>query len=554
VSSNSTAREFPTLTVAQVGRATAHGRRRTAGAGDVLQEAGGAATCFVVLSGQLEVARPSGREEPVVVAHLGTGQFSGEVNLLQGRRPLMRIRATEPSELIALTREELLSLVQTDGEISDIVMRAFLLRRAAMLFQGLGDVVLVGSEQSGDTLRLREFLGRNLHPCVHLDLERSEGVREVMQAFAVRDADVPVVICRGTTVLRNPTNQQLADCLGFNDAVDPARPRDLVVIGAGPAGLATAVYGASEGLDVLILEILAPGGQAGSSSKIENYLGFPAGISGQDLGARAYAQAQKFGAELLVGHHAVRLRRHGETYAVDLEDGRAVTARTVVIATGAEYRRLDVAGLARFEGVGVYYAAGPMEGRLCRGEEVVVVGGGNSAGQAALYLSSLGSRVRLLVRGELATRMSSYLVRRIASDRGIVVRSRAEVIALEGDDHLARVSWRDRRTGEVENCAVRHLFSMTGAVPRTDWLEGCVARDARGFVRTGPDIGADELVAAAWPLARHPYGLETTRPGVFAVGDVRSGSMKRVASAVGEGSTAVAHAHRVIRETEGADG
>jgi thioredoxin reductase (NADPH) len=524
-------REFPILTPPQVARAAAHGQTRATAAGDVLQEAGGTPLCLVLLSGRLEVERPSEREEPVVVTHLGPGQFSGEVSLLQGRRPLMRIRATEPGEVVVLTREELLDLVQTDSEIGDAVMRAFLLRRANILSQGLGDVILVGSEQSADTLRLREFLGRNVHPCSYLDVDGSNDVRVVMDAFRILEAHLPVVICRGITVLRNPTNQQLADCLGFNDAVDRA----------------------SEGLDVLILELLAPGGQAGSSSKIENYLGFPTGISGQDLGARAYAQAQKFGADVLIGHRAVRLRCSDRLYVIELEDGRTITTRTVVIATGAVYRRLDVTGLARFEGAGVYYAAGPMEGKVCRGEEVVIVGGGNAAGQAAVYLSSLGSRVHLLVRGDLDTRMSSYLVRRIQSDDLIVVRTSTDVTALEGDDHLARVSWCDRRTGEVGVCAARHLFSMTGAVPDTAWLDGCVARDQRGFVRTGLDIEPAALAAHSWSLERRPYSLETSRPGVFAVGDVRSESMKRVASAVGEGSTAVAYVHRVLSESSPED-
>ena len=546
--------EFPFLTSPQVARAAAHGQTRAMAVGDILQDAGGAAACFVVLSGRLEVARPIQHGESVVVTHLGPGQFSGEVNLLQGRRPLMRVRATEPGDVVVLSREALLDLVQTDSEISDAFMRAFLLRRAAILSQALGDVVLVGSQQSGDTLRLREFLRRNEYPCSYLDVGGSNDVRVVMEAFRVREGDLPVAICRGTTVLRNPTNQQLADCLGFNDSVDLARRRDLVVVGAGPAGLASAVYGASEGLDVLILEFLAPGGQAGSSSKIENYLGFPAGIAGQELGARAYAQAQKFGADVLIGHRAVRLRCGDRLYVIELEDGRTVTTRTVAIATGAAYRRLDVTGLERFEGAGVYYAAGPMEGKVCRGEDVVIVGGGNAAGQAAVYLSSLGSRVHLLVRGDLDTRMSSYLVRRIHSDELIVVRTRTDVTALEGGEHLARVSWRDRRTGEVGTCAARHLFSMTGAVPDTAWLDGCVARDPRGFVATGLDIEPDALAAHSWPLERRPYSVETSRPGVFAVGDVRSGSIKRVASAVGEGSTAVAYVHRVLRESEGSDG
>ena len=335
---------------------------------------------------------------------------------------------------------------------------------------------------------------------------------------------------------------------GFNEAIDQTKIRDLVVVGAGPSGLAAAVYGASEGLDVLVLESNAPGGQAGSSSKIENYLGFPTGISGQELAARAHTQAQKFGAELMIANRAVQLTCSRKPYGIQIEDGPRVPARAVIIATGAEYRRPSFENLSHFEGAGVYYAASAMEAQLCRQEEVFVLGGGNSAGQAAVYLAETASRVHVLVRSSsLASSMSRYLSRRIEENPAIVLHTNAEVVALEGDEHLERVRWR-ATDGTVTVQDVRHVFVMTGALPNTHWLEGCVALDPKGFIKTGPDLTSEDLATAEWPLARRPHLLETSLPGVFAVGDVRGGSMKRVASAVGEGSIAVAFVHQVLSE------
>jgi thioredoxin reductase (NADPH) len=360
---------------------------------------------------------------------------------------------------------------------------------------------------------------------------------------------VPVLICRGDVVLRNPSNQQIADCLGFNDAIDRTHVRDLVIVGAGPAGLAAAVYGASEGLDVLVLESDLPGGQAGSSSRIENYLGFPTGISGLDLTGRAYAQAQKFGAQVMVAKGAVKLTCARPLYTVHLEDGARIDTRALIIASGAEYRKPALSNVSQFEGAGVYYAASRMESQLCANEEVVIVGGGNSAGQAAVFLAETAKRVHLLVRKDgLADTMSRYLVRRIEEHPAITLRTRTELVALEGDRHLDRVQWRDSRTGGVETQPIRHVFMMTGAVPNTSWLDGCLALDARGFIKTGPDLSAEDLTTAGWPLARQPYLLETSRPGTFAVGDVRGGNIKRVASAVGEGSIAVAFVHQLLHQ------
>jgi thioredoxin reductase (NADPH) len=358
-----------------------------------------------------------------------------------------------------------------------------------------------------------------------------------------------VVICRGDAVMRNPTNARIADCLGFNEEIDQDHGCDLVVVGAGPAGLAAAVYGASEGLDVLVLESSVPGGQAGSSSRIENYLGFPTGISGLDLTGRAYAQALKFGARVIVAKGATRLACDGQRYTVDIDQGPRIHARAVIIATGAEYRKPPLDNLSTFEGAGVYYGATPMEAQLCVGQDVVVVGGGNSAGQAAVFLASTSRRVHMLVRGPgLADTMSRYLIRRIEENPSIVLRTHTQIVALDGNGQLERIQWRDDTSGETENHDIGHVFMMTGAVPNTAWLDRCIAVDESGFVKTGPDLSSADLAASKWPLARSPFLLETNRPGIFAVGDVRSGNVKRVASAVGEGSIAVAFVHQVIRQ------
>ncbi|MEA2601385.1 MAG: thioredoxin reductase [Acidobacteriota bacterium] len=543
------AQTFPTLTPAQVERIAAHGRVRPILAGEVLVEVGQPVIpFFLVKAGRIEAVGPSGTGE-TRIAEQGPGQFTGEVTLLSGRRALARIRAIEPGKVIELTREDLLALVQADSELGEIIMRAFILRRVELIAHGLGDVVVLGSNHCSKTLRVREFLTRNGHPYSYVDLDRDTGVQELLDQFHIGVGDVPVLICRGEVVLRNPTNQQIADCLGFNQGIDQSHLRDLIVIGAGPAGLAAAVYGASEGLDVLVLESTAPGGQAGSSSKIENYLGFPTGISGQDLAARAYTQAQKFGAQVMIARGAQRLTCDRRPYAVEMEDGSRVPARAVVIATGAEYRRLPLPNLSQFEGAGVYYGATFMEAQLCAGEEVVVVGGGNSAGQAAVFLAQTARRVHMLVRKEgLAETMSRYLILRIEDNPVIDLRTHTEITALAGNHHLERVAWRNKETGESEEHGIRHIFLMMGAAPSTSWLDGCLALDAKGFIKTGRDLSPEDLAAAEWPLARAPYLLETSRPGVFAVGDVRGGSIKRVASAVGEGSIAISFVHQVLHE------
>lgn len=539
---------FPTLTPAQISRIASHGHARAIERGEVLVEQGDSdVPLFVVVSGEVEIVRPTGSAETLITIH-GPGQFTGEANMLSGRRALFRARVTQPGEVIELDRQHMLALVQTDAELGEVLMRAFILRRVELLAAGVGDVALVGSAHSADTVRIKEFLTRNGHPYSYLDLERDPEVQNLLDGFHVAAGEIPVVIWRGRLALRNPTNRQLADCLGFNETVDPTQLRDLVIMGAGPSGLAAAVYGASEGLDVLVLETCSPGGQAGSSSKIENYLGFPTGISGRDLAGRAYTQAQKFGAQVLLAK-GTRLTCDRKPYIVEADVGARIPARAVVIATGAEYRKLPLENLARFEGAGVYYGATFVEAQLCGGEEVIVVGGGNSAGQAAVFLAQTTKRVHMLVRSAgLAESMSRYLIRRIEETPAIVLRPHTEIVALEGGDHLESVRWRDNQTGQIEEHSVRHVFVMTGADPNTRWLAGCVALDAKGFIKTGPDLSPEELRARGWPLARPPYLLETSLPGVFAAGDVRGGSIKRVASAVGEGSAAISFVHRVLQE------
>lgn len=544
---------FPSLTPAQLARVASCGTVRPFAPGEVLIEAGQEVVpFFVVQEGEVEIVRPSGGPggtETHIVTH-GPGQFTGEVNMLSGRRSLVRARAAGTGKVVELTHDQMLELVQTDSELGEIIMRAFILRRVELIAHGIGDVVVVGSVHCSGTHRIKEFLTRNGHPYSYVDLERDTGVQDLLDRFQISEDEIPFLICRGEVVLRNPSNQDVAECLGFNAAIDESHLRDVVIVGAGPSGLAAAVYAASEGLDVLVLEASSPGGQAGSSSKIENYLGFPLGVSGQELAARAYHQAQKFGAQLLVAKGATKLSCDRKPYVLETANGTRVPARTVIIATGAEYRRLSLENLSKFEGTGVYYGATFIESQLCRGDEVVVIGGGNSAGQAAVFLAQTARRVHMLVRGKgLTDTMSRYLIRRIEQNPAIDLRTFTEIVSLEGDGYnLERVTWRNNQTGEAETHDIRHIFVMTGAVPSTRWLDGCVTLDKKGFIKTGTDLSTEDLAAAEWPLARPPYLLETSLPGVFAVGDVRGGNIKRVASAVGEGAIAVAFVHQVLQE------
>lgn len=539
---------FPSLTEAQIERVERYGRRRRVNAGEVLIEQGDASIpFFVILEGEIEAVLPADLGKHSVTIG-GRGQFNGEINTLSGRSAIFQVRVSKPGEFIELDRRQMMNLVQSDAEIGEIIMRAFIMRRLGFLRAGIGDVVLIGSTHAADTLRIKEFLMRNGHPYTYMDLERDAEVEQLMTTFHVEANQIPVVICRGNKVLRNPSNRDLARCLGFNESVDRKHIRDLVVIGAGPAGLAAAVYAASEGLDVLVIEDNAPGGQAGSSSRIENYLGFPMGVSGQELAARAFTQAEKFGADMLIDR-AVRLECDRQPYRVKLESEEEIPTRAIVIAGGAQYRKPPLENLGRFENVGVYYGATFIEAQLCAGAEVVIVGGGNSAGQAAVFLAETAKRVYVLVRGAgLAESMSRYLSRRLEETPNIELRTRTEIVELRGDDRLERVVWKNAETGATEEHAVEHVFLMTGAEPLTSWLDGCVTLDAKGFVKTGLDLTADDLAASHWPLVRRPFTFETSLPGVFAVGDVRGNSVKRVASAVGEGSVAISFVHQVLAQ------
>ena len=488
---------------------------------------------FVLKAGALEVVRPSGLGD-LLVAVLGPAQFTGDISMILGRPAQMRLSVSESGEVVQLTRDQMHGLIQTDAEISEVLMRALIQRRMALEAEGIGDALLIGSNRSAATLRIKEFLTRNRHPFKYLDLDRDADVQDVLERFHVDRADVPVLICRGAAVLKRPSNQEIADCLGFNARIDKNHLRDVVIVGGGPAGLAAAVYAASEGLDALV---------------IENYLGFPSGISGRELAGRAFAQAQKFGANVMIAKGATELAYEQKPFGVRLDNDTSIRARTVIIASGARYRKPPLANLEQFEGAGVYYSATFMEAQLCAGVEIIVVGGANSAGQAAVFLASTVSRVHLLVRSNnLSAGMSRYLVRRIEEIPTIEVRTRTEIVALQGEGHLEGVQCRDG-TGAVTSYAIRHVFLMTGAEANTEWLNGCVTVDEKGFVKTGPDLAPQDLAAARWPLERSPYLLETSRPGVFAVGDVRSSNIKRVASAVGEGSIAVSFVHRVLAES-----
>ena len=540
---------FPTLTAAQMQRALSYGVKREVKAGEIVVEQGDLSMPFlVVISGEMEIIRPDIGGDSVMAVH-GAGNFFGDVGMLSGRRSMVRARMRTDGELLEMQREAVQQLVQNDSELGEILTRAFILRRVEMISRGWGDVVLLGSDNSAATLRLKGFLSRNGYPFTYTDFEQDAGAQELVQQFALSSGDIPVLICRAKWVLKNPTNQEAADCIGMNEGIDGSIVRDVIVVGAGPAGLSAAVYAASEGLKTLVVETSAPGGQAGSSSKIENYLGFPTGISGQELAGRAYIQAQKFGADLMVARSAAQLSCAQQPYAIHVEGGAQLLTRAIVIATGAQYRKLPLPNLAKYEGTGIYYGATFVEAQLCQQEDVAIVGGGNSAGQAAIFLSQIARHVDILIRSSrLEDTMSNYLIRRIQQNPAISLRTHTEIVALEGDDHLQSVRWRNNQTGDEEQRPLRHIFLMTGASPNTAWLAGCLTLDDKGFIKTGVELTGDDLEKAKWPLTRAPYFFETSLPGVFAVGDVRSGNVKRVASAVGEGAIAISLVHRFLQE------
>ena len=541
---------FPRLTEVQINRIRPEGKLRKVVPGEILFAPGDTEVpFFVLLSGSMEITQPTIGGERQIATHRPHG-FTGEITMISGQRCLVRGRVTQAGDFLEVASDTLRSLIAKDAEISEILMRAFILRRLELIRNGYGQIILLGSRHSAQTLELREFLSRNGQPYCYVDLDSDRLSQELLDRFEVKACQIPVVICNGRTVLRSPSIQQLAGCLELNVAVDGAHVWDVIIVGAGPAGLAAAVYAASEGLDALVIETQAPGGQAGSSSKIENYLGFPTGVSGLELAQRATTQAQKFGATMMIARKVVRLNCDKRPYRVILENGDTLSARAIVIATGAQYNKPKLNNLARFEGEGIYYGATYIEAQLCGGDEVAVVGGGNSAGQAAVFLSQNAKKVHMLVRGpELASTMSRYLIQRLVENPRIEMHYSTEITALDGNGRLERVTWRDKATGESSTHDVPHIFLMTGASPHTDWLRGCLALDEKGFVLTGRDLeGFAFGDCPPWPLVRPPQMLETSLPTVFAVGDVRAGNVKRVASAVGEGAISIHMVHKALAD------
>jgi len=535
---------FPTLDDSELAVLEALGSRRSVAVGEYLYREGDTTYDFyVILSGAAEIVVRSDGEERIITRH-GPGQFLGELNLLSGQRVYLSARVVEPGEVIVVPRAALHHLIATAPTLGDTILVAFLARRSALLSGASAAIRVVGSRFSPESLRVREFLARNGIPHEWLDPDRDAAVERLLREFAVTPGELPVVIVSGS-VLRRPTPGGLAEYLGLTITSLPERCFDLVVVGAGPAGLAAAVYGASEGLQTLVVEMAAVGGQAGTSSRIENYLGFPTGISGGDLTQRAVVQAEKFGAHLTSPCTASSLREEAGHLVVRLSDGTDVAGRAVIVASGARYRRLDASRLADFEGNGVYYAATEMEARLCAGSPVVVAGGGNSAGQAALFLAAAGSPVTVVIRGhDLDASMSRYLVDRIEADARIEVRTNSKITGLDGDRTLTSVRVTTADGDTVFPCVA--LFSFIGADPAADWLSGCAALDARGFVLTDRSLGEEHLDGRWEALGRRPLPFETSYPGLFAVGDVRAGSTKRVAAAVGEGSAAVRSVHEYL--------
>ncbi len=534
---------FPSLSGAEIERVRRFGELRRYGAGELVVHAGRSAEgLYVVLAGAVRVAAHDTPDKPIVTH--GQGAFMGELAQLSGRPSLTDGIAVGDVEAILIPPRRLRDLMVEEAELGERIMRALIIRRVALLQDGVGGPVIVGRADNGDVLRLEGFLERNGHPHHRLDPDTDESAKALLERFHVAAGDLPIVLCPNGEMLRNPTESHLARCIGLSAGVDASKVYDVAVVGAGPAGLAAAVYGASEGLSVVVLDCRAFGGQAGASARIENYLGFPTGISGLALMARAYNQAQKFGADMAIPEEVVSLNdcaEDGCRFKLGLTGGGTVKTRAIVVASGAQYRRLDVANLSDFEGSHVHYWASPLEGRLCGGQEVGLVGAGNSAGQAAVYLAGTAAKVWLLVRGKsLDATMSRYLCERIAAQSNIEVVLNSEVFALDGrNGGLEAIRWRHRGTRAETTRPMRHLFLFIGAEPNTTWLaQSGIARDAKGFVHAGALAGD----------GHHPF--ETNRHGIFAIGDVRSGSIKRVAAAVGEGAQVVATIHAFLAGSE----
>jgi thioredoxin reductase (NADPH) len=542
---------FPVLTTEEIGRMHRFGEVRRYADGTRLYETGKPGPgMFVVLSGSIRVTRHEGIGHQVPLVQLGVGEFSAEVGQLSGKPAFVDGIADGDVEALLIVPGQLRALLVAEAALGEKIMRALILRRVGHIETGSGGPVLVGSPQSADMMRLRNFLARNGYPHQFFDPATDEDARAFIDRYAPSPDDLPLAICPDGSVLRNPTEEGLAKCIGMLDTDDAGLVHDVAVVGAGPAGLAAAVYAASEGLSVVVVDSRAYGGQAGASARIENYLGFPTGISGQALTGRAYAQAQKFGARMLIPDTVDKLdcsgADAGDALALQLSDGRVIRSRAVIVATGARYRRPACDNLRALEGRGVWYWASPIEARMCAAQEVILVGGGNSAGQAAVFLSAHVSKVWMLVRGSgLADSMSRYLIDRIAATGNIELRNRTEIVGLTGTRQagVEAVRWRHRDSGREEARPIRNVFLFLGADPTTDWLKDCgVKLDDKGFVTTGSEMGHGAVLGAngSW----HP--LETSVPGVFAIGDVRAGSVKRVGGAIGEGAAVVAQVHAFL--------
>jgi thioredoxin reductase (NADPH) len=533
------AQMFLRFTDDELARLARFGEPRRYKAGDMLARVGEVGPgVMLILSGEVDVTQPTGGEDSHIVTH-ERGNFMGELAQLSGRPYLVNEKALTDVEAVAIPPERLRALLIAEADLGERLMRALILRRVGLIEAGVGPIV-IGEEHNADVLRLTNFLRRNGHPYRSLDPADDSCAQTLVERFEVAPEELPIVLCSGGQLLRNPSESQLARCVGLVSTIDPDRLYDVIVIGAGPAGLATSVYAGSEGLSVLAIDCRAFGGQAGASARIENYLGFPTGISGMALMGRAFSQAQKFGVEILIPDEAVNLDCGNEPCQVLLQTGERTRARAIVIATGARYRRLGVERLEEFEGSSVHYWASPLEADLCANEEVALVGGGNSAGQATVFLASRAKRVTLIARRPLTDTMSQYLIERIEAQPNIDVVIGCEISELEGaDGNLRGVGWRNRQTGTVDSRPIRYLFSFIGAEPNTDWLEASgIKLDSRGFVLTGDDAGAGKLP------------LETCRSGIFAIGDVRSGSVKRVAASVGDGAAVVASIHAYLAKQQ----
>jgi len=531
---------YPTLDERERAILERYGERRKLKAGDILYSEGDRhIAMFAILSGTIEATRASVHGPQFLGTH-GPGGFTGEVGTLAGRAATATTRAVSDCEVIVIDEESLRALVIAEAELSETIMRAYILRRVAFIRGEHAGVVVIGSTASAPTLQLRHFLSRNGQPSAYFDVVEHAETKELLTHYGATEADIPIVVTLQGTVLRRPSNRAVADAIGLSpDRLNGAR-FDLVVVGAGPAGLAAAVYAASEGLKVVVLDAKAPGGQAGTSSKIENYFGFPTGISGQALAGRGLSQCRKFGAEVGVPIEALTIGcLDAQSFQIGLDHDEGVHARAVVIASGARYQKPDIARLEHFEGGGIYYSATFMEGAFCNNQELIVVGGGNSAGQAAVFLARFARHVHVVIRGGgLSASMSDYLIRRINAAANITLHTRTTIVELCGGSKLEAIKW--DRQGQIEHKSIRHVFLFLGARPNTRWLGDCVALDKDGFVLTGAATGDK------WKAVRPPHGLETSRPGIFAAGDVRSGSVKRVAAAVGEGAGAIQAVHQYL--------